>query len=385
MTRNTRSVVLPLGLERSLAEGHRWVYREHVPPGFQAEAGSWVEVTCGAFRGFALFEPSSAIALRIYSETAVPDARWFQAATQRAWELRAAVRSTETDAFRLLNGEGDGMPGIVADVYGPFCVLLAYSPSSETLLPEIARAISKLQRFKGIVGRGSGEPGLRALIGDLPPGSFPIREHGIKHRVELHVGQKTGLFLDHRENRVWLGARCHGQTLLNLFSYTGAFSLHALKGGASSVTSVDLAAPACEAARENFRLNGFDPENHPIVAEDVNKFLAASEKSFDIIVSDPPSFAKEKKQREGALRAYTRLHTLALRRVKPGGLFCAASCTAQIGEDDFLETLARAGREAGVSLQVIHRGGQATDHPWQIGHLESRYLKFYGLRVSRRA
>lgn len=377
--------MLPVVLERSLSQGHPWVYREHVPPGFQAEAGAWVQVTCGAFQGFGLWEPTSAIALRIYSRKECPDAGFFQRTVARAWEHRASVRSSETDAFRLLNGEGDGVPGIIADVYGPFCVLVAYSPACEELLPEVARAIGKVHRFKGIVGRSAQEPDLRALVGDLPPDAFPVREHGLKHRVHLHTAQKTGLFLDHRENRVWLGERARGRSVLNLFSYTGAFSLHALKGGASTVTSVDQSAPACEAARENFLLNGFDPATSPIVAQDANTFLTACKTEFDIVVSDPPSFAREKKQRALALRAYTRLHTLALSRVKAGGLFCAASCTAQVSEDAFTETLAEAGAHLKLGLQIIHRGTQATDHPWQVGHPEGRYLKFLALRVTRHA
>jgi 23S rRNA (cytosine1962-C5)-methyltransferase len=211
-----------------------------------------------------------------------------------------------------------------------------------------------------------------------------IEEHGLKFRANLFEGQKTGLFLDHRENRRYLQDWCDGKTVLNCFSYTGAFSLYAARGGASEITSCDVAVEASAEASRNFSLNGFDPDQHHFLAEDCFELLTRYGKEgrkFDIIVLDPPSFAHSKKNVHSALRGYTRLNQLALACLDPGGLLVSASCTSYVSPEMFREMLSLAAAQAGKRLLLLHEAGQPLDHPVPAHFLEGRYLKFTFSRV----
>ncbi|HYQ02714.1 MAG TPA: class I SAM-dependent rRNA methyltransferase [Polyangiaceae bacterium] len=374
---------LPGQLKRGLQAGHPWVYRDHVPRGFQAASGTWVKVRCGGYSAFALWDESSKIALRMFSERAVPDAEWVRERVAAALELRRALLDEQTSAYRLLYGEGDGVPGLTVDVYGPFAVIVTYADSLDAIVPWVVRALVELLKLHGVVRRArvrDGEPPkLEALHGRLPPRDLIIAEHGLRMHVDLFSGQKTGLFLDHRENRRFLGGLCAGKRVLNLFSYTGAFSLYAARAGASSVTSVDLSQPAARAARANFELNGIDPEQHEFLAEDVFEFLEAARragKTYDVVICDPPSFANSREQQKGALRAYVSVNSAGLRVLAPNGLYAAASCTAQVSSDAFRQVLAEAAVNAKRRLQIINDAGHAADHPIFAGHPEGRYLKF---------
>jgi 23S rRNA (cytosine1962-C5)-methyltransferase len=195
----------------------------------------------------------------------------------------------------------------------------------------------------------------------------------------LYDGQKTGLFLDHRDNRALLGRLAKDMTVLNLFAYTGAFSLYAARGGASRVTSVDIAPAAMRDAARNFSLNGFDPELHEFVAADCFKLLedyVREGKQFDLVILDPPSLARSKDNRFAAARAYKKLNILALKCVREGGLLASASCTSQIGPDHFKEILLEAGLDTGRRLQILQENGHAPDHPVPMSFPEGRYLKF---------
>jgi 23S rRNA (cytosine1962-C5)-methyltransferase len=204
-----------------------------------------------------------------------------------------------------------------------------------------------------------------------------VKEHGLTYEVDLEAGQKTGLFLDHRDNRRYLRELARGCSVLNLFSYTGAFSVSCAAGGASAVTSVDIAAPAIEAASRNFAHNALSTP-HEAVASDVFEFLERAKnagRSFDIVIADPPSFASSRAELFGALRAYKKLHAAALSVLTPGGLYAAASCTSQVSPDAFRQTIAEAAARS-HRLTVVHEVAHAVDHPYGIGHLEGRYLKF---------
>jgi 23S rRNA (cytosine1962-C5)-methyltransferase len=206
-----------------------------------------------------------------------------------------------------------------------------------------------------------------------------VEEHGLSLAVDLRRGQKTGLFLDQRENRFYVEGRAAGARVLNLFGYTGGFSLSAARGGALHVTTVDVAPDAIAAARENFALNGFDPARHAFVVDDVFDYLKKADERgdrFDVVVCDPPSFARRQAQIEKAASAYVRLHTAGLRVTRPGGLYAAGSCTARVSASDFHEILARAGRNARRRCRIVHDAGQPADHPVLLGHPEGRYLKF---------
>ncbi|MEB3224346.1 MAG: class I SAM-dependent rRNA methyltransferase, partial [Synechococcus sp.] len=224
----------------------------------------------------------------------------------------------------------------------------------------------------------------QVLWGKEPKGDITVTEHGLVFQVNLQTGQKTGLFLDHRENRKFIGEISHNKTVLNCFSYTGAFSLYALRGGASQVTNVDVGKQLAAVANTNVRLNHFNPQQHNFVTADcfdvLNRY-AQEQQTFDIVILDPPSFAKSKKNRFAAIRAYTKLNALALKCVAPGGLLVSASCTSQVSPEAFREMLATAA-SGNYHLQILHEAGQPLDHPVPAAFPEGRYLKFVVAKVN---
>lgn len=374
------TITLDKGLEPALKSGHPWVYRNHLP-GHTLATGDWVRVRAGDAEAYGLFDAEGQIALRLFGD-APPQGNWLEKRVQDALALRTQTIYSDTTCYRLLYGEGDFLPGITVDRYERFAVLKSYTESVAALVPEVVRALSKALRLRGVVSRDAGE--LRALWGQLPPPEVTVREDGLKLLANLYEGQKTGLFLDHRDNRQTLSRFTSDKRVLNLFSYTGAFSLYAARGGAAHVTSVDIAPAATEDAKRNFALNGFDPDAHTFLSADVFTLLgsyAQRKEQFEVVVLDPPSLARNKKNRFAALRAYDKLNAQALRCVTPGGLLATASCTSQVSPEDFRRILAEAAVRAGVRVQIVHEAGHAPDHPVPAGFPEGRYLKFVVARV----
>jgi 23S rRNA (cytosine1962-C5)-methyltransferase len=370
-------------LEARLDAGHPWVYRDHVPARFGARSGDFVHVECGRFHGWALWDEDSPIALRVFSRKQPPDGAWVKARLDEAWELRKKLLPPQTDAFRLLFGEGDQLPGVVVDVYGGIAVVVSYSSALARVVAWVAEALAQRPEIRGVCERVTRRKertsSLRVLSGEPPPEVALIEEHGLRYEVDFEAGQKTGLFLDHRENRHYLRQLAAGKRVLNLFSYTGAFSVSCAAGGASQVTSVDIAAPAIEAAGRNVAHNALPAALHEGVAADVFEFLEsakASGRSWDLVIADPPSFASSRAELFGALRAYKKLHAAALAVLAPGGLYAGASCTAQVSPDAFRQTLAEGAARVQRRLTVVHEVAHAPDHPYAAGHLEGRYLKF---------
>jgi 23S rRNA (cytosine1962-C5)-methyltransferase len=402
-------ISLPSQLKERLAQGHPWVYRTHVPPNVRLPSGAWVRVRCGGWSGYGLWEAERPIAIRIFSERQLPDARWLRERVRAAWDLRAPLRDAGCTAYRWLFGEGDGLPGLTVDRYGDFAVAQTYMDGAGQLLEWLVAALNEVAPLRGIVLRRrdadvdemttddrrpatsedarSSVVGRRSSVvwGDSPPPNLVIREHGIQFLADLRAGQKTGLFLDHRENRRLIEELSAGRTVLNCFAYTGAFSLYALRGGASTAISADIGKGLAEATAANVALNGFDAARHSFVTADCFELLnqyVDEHRQFDLVILDPPSFAKSKQNRYAAGRAYTRLNALALRCIASGGLLATASCTSQIGPEAFKELLAAAGSGAGKRLQIIHEAGQPIDHPVPAHFPEGRYLKFVVARVS---
>jgi 23S rRNA (cytosine1962-C5)-methyltransferase len=375
-------LLLPEALEGRLSAGHPWIYRDHVAPSFQAKPGDFVHVRSGRFDGYALWDPESPIALRVFSRKQEPDAAWVKTRVDEAWQLRQRLLPPQTNAFRLLFGEGDGLPGIVVDVYAGFAVVVSYSSALARVIDWVVQALTARSELRGVCERTTRRKEraseLKHLTGQAPPNPVMVKEHGLLYEVDLEAGQKTGLFLDHRDNRHYLRALSRDCSVLNLFSYTGAFSVSCAAGGASQVTSVDVAAPAIAAASRNFQHNGFEAARHEGVACDVFEFLERESRSgrrWDIVIADPPSFASSRAELFGALRAYKKLHAAALAVLTPGGLYAAASCTSQVSPDAFRQTIAEAAARR-HDLTVVHEAAHAADHPYGIGHLEGRYLKF---------
>jgi 23S rRNA (cytosine1962-C5)-methyltransferase len=379
---------LPSALEARLDAGHPWVYRDHVPPRFSAEPGAIVALECGGFSGHAVWDPDSPIALRVLSRGARPDAAWVAERLDEAFALRQALVPPRTNAFRLLFGEGDGLPGIVVDVYAGFAILVSYSPALSRIAAWVADALARRAEIRGVCQRVTRRKDraseLRHLSGEAPPELLFVEEHGLSYEVDLEAGQKTGLFLDHRENRRYLRGLSAGKSVLNLFAYTGAFSVSCAAGGATRVTSVDIAAPAIAAAERNFAHNQLPAGIHEGIAADVFEFLAKAKvegRRWDLVIADPPSFASSRAELFGALRAYKRLHAAALAVLVPGGLYAGASCTAQVSPEAFRQTMAEGAARVRQRLTVVHEVAHAPDHPYAAGHLEGRYLKLVVCRA----
>lgn len=375
------SLTLPAQLQGAVASGHPWVYRDHLPK-HSLEDGAVVRVTAGGASAHGVYSAAGAIGVRLYGE--LPDRRLIRARVHDALALRAGLLHGDTDAYRLLNGEGDRLPGLVVDRYGRYAVLKRYASGLDEVAEVAAREIGSRLRLRGVVERD--DRTLRPLWGELPPPRLTIRENGLGFEVDLWQGQKSGTFLDQRENRQLIRQHSEGRTVLNLFAYTGGFSVYALAGGAEHVTSVDIAEPALAAIAPALALNSLPAERHTVAAADIFESLPrwaaeADAQRYDLVIVDPPSLANNAEQRRRAQRAYLRLNRDALKLVAPGGLLASASCTAQVSPESFKQALTEAAQAAGVSAQVVAERGHAVDHPVPLAFPEGRYLKFVLLRV----
>ncbi|GEJ59300.1 class I SAM-dependent rRNA methyltransferase [Anaeromyxobacter diazotrophicus] len=393
-------LTLQKDLARHLRAGHPWVFRkavEKAPKGLAA--GAVVDVVEGdrfVARGY--YDPLSAIAVRILTREPAEavDAAFWTRRVQRALALRKELVQGTT-GYRLVHGEADGLPGVVADRYDRWVVLKLYSAG---LTPHRGRIVEALREalggeLAGVYGRdeiphdeedeGSAPEG-RVLWGEAPPELIAIDEHGMKMLVDVRHGQKTGTFLDQRENRLLVRGLARGRAeALNCFSYTGGFSVAAALGGARHVVSVDVDRDAIALARDNFRQNGLDPADHAFAAEDAFELLARYKREgrrFDLVVCDPPAFAKSQKAVESALAGYASLNRAALAVLAPGGLLVTASCSARVSADQFYDAVREAAFKARVDLQLVEERRQPPDHPVSPQFREGRYLK---LLVYRRA
>lgn len=379
-------VVLRKGKEDSLRRFHPWVFSGAIhKKSFSEETARWVKVLNFRENVLAIgYYSDSSIAVRVVSfDDVFPNASFWQHKFNAAIEARKAIGfigNTNSTSFRLINGEGDGVPGLIVDVYGKTAVFqfhhafLAEEKQAITdgfsLLPElgITRHVIRNTYQKHAPTEETGEPEI-------------MSENGIKFSVDPYGGQKTGFFLDQRDNRSLLERYAGGKSVLNTFCYTGGFSLYALRGGAEKVVSVDISAYAMQQVETNLRLNGWETKNHDSVCADVIPYLGEVGKDFDIIVLDPPAFAKSLSKRHNAIQAYKRLNKSALSVIKPGGLIFTFSCSQVVTRELFERTIYSAAIEAGRKVRVLHRLTQSPDHPTSIFHTEGEYLKGLVLQV----
>ncbi len=363
---------------------HPWIYRDQLqdlPPGLP----SGVLVTVGSARGevlgHGLYSAHSRIAIRIVSWGAqAPDPDWWRRRLERALAYRRRVVQNTT-AYRVVFGEADGLPGLVVDLYDRHLVVQALTAAAQAWMAEAVdllwrplELLSALARNDGAVRLQEGLPReVHPLRGD-PPRAVEVCEDGVRYLVDPWEGQKTGAFLDQRENRCAVRAYARGR-VLDVFCYEGGFALHAA-AGATEVIGVDTSHRALQRAEANARLNGYE---HVRFLE-ANAFhdlraRAARGEQFDLVILDPPAFAKRREDLAAARRGYKEINLQALRLLAPGGTLVSCSCSYNLTETAFAELVAEAARDLGLELRCIERRGQARDHPARLDLPETRYLK----------
>ncbi len=375
-------------LSRVLRAGHPWVYRDALGP-LRAAPGAVVTVRDpkGRFVGRGIAD-AGPIGVRLWTTRDEPiDAAFVRRRVRDAVRLRERCMPPHTDAVRLLHGEGDRLGGLVCDRYGEHAVLRVDGAGAERWLEAAAEALVDEARLSGLLAktgrRGSTE--VRVIHGEVPE-ELEVEEHGMRLLVDPYRGQKTGLFLDHRESRRQARQLAEGMRVLNLYGYTGGFSIAAGLGGARDVETVDVAEGALGYATRGWAMNGLAPRAHRTICADVPRFLeeaASQRRTWDLIVSDPPSFAPQKGAVPGALKAYRALHRSCLKRLTDGGLYLTASCSSHVGREAFERTLGDGAEKAKVVVQVLGRWGAAPDHPRLLAFPEGDYLSVVLCRVTR--
>ncbi len=381
-----RRIVIKKGREAPLLHGHPWVFSgaaASVDEGI--EPGEVVLALTSAGRPLALgFFNHGDIAFRLLSfdVSARIGREFWRKRIQEALFLRKKVVSPETDSYRLINAEGDMMPGLVVDRYRDCLVMGIGTAGIERWRDVLVELLVEETGVKVVYERSEGRSrkleGLEDRIGlafGPAPESTEILENGLRFGVDIQSGQKTGFFLDQRVNRELVGRLSSGASVLNCFSYSGAFSIYALSGGASRVVSVEASAAANSAAAGNFLRNGFDPERHPIVKADCFEYLRQSTEMFDLIILDPPALAKSRKDVDRAAHGYKEINLQAARRLSEGGLLATFSCSNHIDEELFGKIVLGAVRDAGKMGRLLFRTGAGPDHPVNLAHPEGRYLK----------
>lgn len=365
--------------------GHPWVYRSDVAEA-SGEAGDVVRVADrgGRFLGQAFYNPGSEISLRLVTREDEPVDRGF---VRRRIEEALAYRGSlgiDAEAYRLLHAEADGLPGLVVDRYGPYLVLQVGSAAVERRLGWVLEALGELISPEGVLLRGDVssrkreglDTGVRVLAGEVP-GSVVVREGPVRYRADLFGGQKTGAFLDQRENRAAAGGYARGR-ILDVFSHTGGFALHAaLKTPeGASVEVVDSSGPALEAARENAALNGLKNVTRTRAnAFDLLKERSDAGERYGLVVLDPPAFARTRRDLPAARRAYKEINLRAMKLLEPGGVLFTCSCSYHFSRELMEETLREAAADAGRRVRVPEWRGQSPDHPELLTVPETRYLK----------
>ncbi len=381
-TKTTRVAVLTKRGAARARSGHPWIYRSDIAEA-SGETSDIVRVMDrgGRFLGHAFYNPNSEITLRIATrEDEEINEAFFRARIERAKAYRESL-NIDADAYRLLHAEADGIPGLVVDRYGEHLVLQAGSAAVEHRLDWIVATLEDLFAPAGILLRGDVAvrrreglaTGVRVLSGEVPD-SVVVREGPVRYRAHLWTGQKTGSFLDQRENHL-AAARYAGGRVLDVFAYAGGFALHAARV-ADSVEAVDASGDALEAARANAELNGLSN----IAFTQTNAFDLLRERSdagekYDVVILDPPAFAKTKRDLPAAIRAYKEINLRAMKLLAPGGVLVTCSCSYHFSRELMEETLRSAAADTGHSVRVREWRGQAQDHPEILTIPETRYLK----------
>ncbi len=384
-----QNLILKSGRDRSVHNRHPWVFSGAVKELPNAQNGDIVALRDNHHQllGYGFFSPQSQIVCRLFSltnqEIDFSQPHFWHHKIREAFQLRQRhVLNAQTDAYRLLHAEGDFLPGIIADVYGDLAVVQILIRGTENISRHLISGLQEMG-IRYIYLKNKHNPGFREevvlengfLTRDQTETIKVILENGLKFRVDAEKGQKTGFFLDQRDNRALLKTFSAGKSVLNTFSYTGGFSVYALAGGASLVHSVDISKEAIRVGDENVALNFGHNAPHQSFAEDCFDFLRRSPDAYDIIVLDPPAFAKNAKSVPNASRGYKDLNLTAFKKIKPGGILFTFSCSQNIDRDLFRKIVFGAAADARRDVRILHQLTQPADHPVNIFHPEGEYLK----------
>ena len=387
-------VILKKGRDESLRRFHPWVFSGAIAQvqGSPAEGDIVAVHACdGSFLAYGHYQVGS-IAVRILSFDAdVLSPGFWEEMIGRALQVRIACGlhgSSHTTCYRLVHGEGDNLPGLIIDYYDGFCVMQAHSAGMFRAKGQISDALRKVygDTLKAVYDKSSGTAPFKAGL-DLVDGylyrhpefnddELVVQENGRKFIVNWTEGQKTGFFLDQRDNRALVGSLSQGRNVLNLFCYTGGFSIYALANGAEHVDSVDSSRKAMAMVDRNVVENGFDPSRHSSICCDAIEFLRdVPEGKYDLMIVDPPAFAKHRGALKNALRAYQRLNAAAISKVAPGGFVFTYSCSQVVDKESFALAVFSAAAQCGRSVRILDRLNQPCDHSVNIYHPEGEYLK----------
>ncbi len=385
------AVVLKPGRDKAVRNKHHWIFSGAIRdlPDFENGAVLPVRGAGGDLLGHGYFNRKSSITGRMVSFGSDPPEAAIRRSVERALALRAGFFDPAvTNARRLINAEGDGLPGLIADLYDDVLVLQVATLGMEKLKPLVLELLTAAVRPRSIVERSDlparREEGLEeseALLAGEPVEKVRILEAGIPYWVGLAQGQKTGFYLDQRESRRLVRELAAGRRVLNAFSYTGSFSVCALLGGAVRADSVDTSAAAIGLAQENFELNGLSADSGLFFTADVFEFLREPALDHDFIILDPPAFAKKRTDVVAACRGYKDINRLAMQRVRAPGLVLTFSCSHFVDEALFQQVVFQAAHEAGRRVRILQKHRQAFDHPVNVYHPETAYLKGFLLYV----
>lgn len=385
----SKTIQLKKGKEESLNRFHPWIFSGAIlKKDDDIEEGEVVKVYTYDKRFIAMGHYQiGSIAVRVlsFSDTEISLSFWV-ARLQSAFNMRRAIGLadlSDNNTFRLVHGEGDNLPGLIIDCYGTTAVMQAHSVGMHRQRQEICEALKQVMgnRIESVYYKSETTLPYKADLGQenefLLGGSKDdvALENGLKFHVDWLKGQKTGFFIDQRENRCLLEKYAQGRSVLNMFCYTGGFSVYAMRGGAKLVHSVDSSAKAIELTNANVQMNFPNDERHASFCDDAFKFLDSHDAQYDLMVLDPPAFAKHRGALRNALKGYTRLNLKGFERIKPGGILFTFSCSQVVTKDNFRNAVFTAAAQAGRNVRILHQLHQPADHPVNIYHPEGEYLK----------
>jgi 23S rRNA (cytosine1962-C5)-methyltransferase len=381
-------IVLKSGKEQSVRRFHPWVFSGAIKKMYGSPAeGDLVDVydNKNTFLAIGHYAPSS-IAVRVLSfEEVIPDIVFFREKIRRAIIYRKAtgiIDNPQLNVFRLIHGEGDGLPGLIVDYYNGVAVMQMHSLGFYRIRKEIASILAELLNDRIIAVYDKSEGTIPHMSGITAVNEFLygnsdqviVTENGYKFKIDWTTGQKTGFFIDQRENRKLLEKYTEGKSVLNMFGYTGGFSVYAMKN-AAVVHTVDSSFPAIELANENIKLNYGEDKRHASFQVDAFDYLNHIKDQYDLIILDPPAFAKHNNVLANALQGYKRLNIKAIEQIKPGGIILTFSCSQVVTKENFRKSVFAAAANTGRNVRILHQMSQPPDHPINIYHPESEYLK----------